>query len=160
MSEYDSFYTILDECVTLYTNMLNFENAKYQVIIHKDITQLEEMLKVEQAMIMQASVLEKERASAQTTLGVDAYTLLEMAESGRPAERERLLSYRDRLLKVLQDIKGVNAKSMQLIELRLKDTEARLEQSGYIQDLHTYDGTGTATENNAGINKNLITKSV
>lgn len=160
MSRYDSFYLMLEESIVLYTNMLDFEKSKYQVIVQKDITQLEEMLKVEQAMIMKASVLEKNRSSLQTQLGEEGLTLLEMAQAAQPDDKERLLSYRQNLLGMLESIKEINAKSLQLVELRLKNSEATLERSGYIQDLHTYDGTGTVSDNNAGINKSLITKNV
>lgn len=160
MSRYDPYYSILDESITLYSNMLDFEKSKYQVIVHKDITQLEEMLKVEQAMVMKASLLEKNRSSLQTELGDDGLTLLEMANKAQPADKERLLSYRQKLLGILEEIKAVNAKSMELIELRLKNTESTLERSGYIQDMHTYSKTGAPAENNAGINKSLITKKV
>ncbi len=160
MSRYDPFYSMLEESIVLYSNMLDFEKSKYQVIVQKDITQLEEMLKVEQAMIMKASVLEKNRSSLQTQLGEEGLTLLEMAQAAQPDDKERLLSYRQNLLTMLESIKEINAKSLQLVELRLKNSEATLERSGYIQDLHTYDGTGTVSENNAGINKSLITKNV
>ncbi len=160
MSRYDPFYSILEESIVLYSNMLDFEKSKYQVIVQKDITQLEEMLKVEQAMIMKASVLEKKRTGLQTQLGEEGLTLLEMAEAAQPEDKERLLTYRSKLLEMLESIKEINAKSLQLVDLRLKNTEATLERSGYIQDLHTYDGTGAVSENNAGINKSLITKNV
>ncbi len=160
MSRYDPFYSMLEESIVLYSNMLDFEKSKYQVIVQKDITQLEEMLKVEQAMIMKASVLEKNRSSLQTQLGEEGLTLLEMAQAAQPDDKERLLSYRQNLLGMLESIKEINAKSLQLVELRLKNSEATLERSGYIQDLHTYDGTGTVSDNNAGINKSLITKNV
>lgn len=160
MSRYDPFYSMLEESIVLYSNMLDFEKSKYQVIVQKDITQLEEMLKVEQAMIMKASVLEKNRSGLQTQLGEEGLTLLEMAQAAQPDDKERLLSYRQNLLGMLESIKEINAKSLQLVELRLKNSEATLERSGYIQDLHTYDGTGTVSDNNAGINKSLITKNV
>ncbi len=160
MSRYDPFYSMLEESIVLYSNMLDFEKSKYQVIVQKDITQLEEMLKVEQAMIMKASVLEKNRSSLQTQLGEEGLTLLEMAQAAQPDDKERLLSYRQNLLGMLESIKEINAKSLQLVELRLKNSEATLERSGYIQDLHTYDGTGTVSDNNAGINKSLVTKNV
>ncbi len=160
MSKLTPFYSILDESVTFYSNMLDFEHSKYQVIVQKDVAQLEEMLKVEQAMIMKAGVLEKNRTAAQAQLGKKGLTLLEMADSVQASDRKLLLGYREKLLDVLQEIKNVNAKSMQLLELRLKNTEAALERSGYIQDMHTYNQTGIPTQNDAGINKNLITKSV
>ncbi len=160
MSKLDVFYPVLDDCIALYTNMLEFENSKYTVIVQKDITSLEEMLKVEQALIMKSGVLEKRRVSTQAELGFDGYTLLEMAEQLDTDNRSRLLIYREKLLEQLNAIKSVNSKSMQILNDRLRTTERRLELSGYVQDMHTYNGAGTVAENNDGINKSLISKSI
>ena len=160
MSKFDVFYPVLDECLAFYRNMLEFESNKYNVIVQKDTPQLEEMLKREQAMIMQSNALERRRVEMQNNLGFEGSTLLEMANHAGGEDGERLNSYRERLLKALDDIKNINGKSMELIEIRLRTSERRLEHSGYVQDMHTYDGTGTVSENNAGINKNLVTKSV
>ncbi len=160
MNKLDVFYPVLDDCIALYTNMLEFENSKYTVIVQKDITSLEEMLKVEQALIMKSGVLEKRRVSTQAELGFDGYTLLEMAEQLDTDNRSRLLTYREKLLEQLNAIKSVNSKSMQILNDRLRTTERRLELSGYVQDMHTYNGAGTVAENNAGINKSLISKSI
>ena len=160
MSKFDVFYPVLDECLVFYENMLEFENNKYDVIVRKDIPQLEAMLKIEQAMIMQSNALERHRIEMQNNLGYDGYTLLEMAEQSNGEDCEKLKSYREKLLKALYEIKSINGKSMELIETRLRTSEKRLELSGYVQDMHTYDGTGAVSENNAGINKSLVTKSV
>lgn len=160
MSKFDVFYPVLDECLAFYRNMLEFESNKYNVIVQKDIPKLEAMLKTEQAMIMQSNALERRRIDMQNNLGYDGYTLLEMAERSDGEDCKRLSSYREGLLNALYEIKNINGKSMELIETRLRTSEKRLEISGYIQDMHTYDGTGAVSENNAGINKNLVTKSV
>ncbi len=160
MNRLTPFFTILEECVAFYREMLNFENVKHRAIVYKDTPQLEAIIKVEQAFIMRADLLEKKRLSAQAELGSDGFTLLEMAERLAQEERDRLLAYRKDLLAILQDIKEINKKSMQLLDVRLKDSEKRLESSGYIQDMHTYNSTGVAAPRNAGINKSLLAKSI
>lgn len=160
MSTYTPYYSVLDESVALYGNMLEFEKSKYQVLLQKDVAQLEEMLKVEQAMIMRADVLEKKRSGLQKALGQDGLTLLELADTAQAQDKTKLLSYRTELLSLLENIKKLNAQSMELVKIRLNKAQVSLEHSGYVQDMHTYDGTGTVTGGNAGIQKNIVTKNV
>ncbi|WP_018249198.1 flagellar protein FlgN [Orenia marismortui] len=110
----DKLIFILDAEYELYQNIYNLAKVKKEVIINREIDQLKEIVKQEEAYLAKTTTLEEKRRKL-----CNEKPLSEMLDIVDSHYKEKLTSIQDKLLTVFEDLKGINSLNKDLLNISL-----------------------------------------
>lgn len=135
MSSNSNMTVFLKEYINHYKEMLDFETEKLNMISKDDIFGMNEIIKKEQALIMQTNALEKKRLEI-----FGRMTFTQYIDTVIGNEKKELLNDYEILKKYILQIKKVNEQSKEIVDRRF---EAVTNE----KDTVTYDMGGFKKEN-------------
>lgn len=126
---------LLEEQVDVYHALRDLSRRKEEVLRMADIEALDELLKVEQALVVRGGELEKRRLAWQEKLAaawglpVESLTLETVAARSDAATAERYRAANAELTAVLNELQERNARCMVIIQQALDLVKRKLENT-------------------------------
>lgn len=112
---------ILDNELNIYKEMLELSKQKTQIIVEGKVTELDKIVKVEQALVIQISKIEKKReaifesASHEGGINKNNWNITELKKISTPEQGTRLEKYKESMSKMIPELTRVNQMNSKLI---------------------------------------------
>ncbi len=119
MNESLIFYNIMRDTLHLLNSVISLENQKLDAIASNDVTQLDGIMKEEQATILQFRGLEKKREQIQAEMGLSSLTFREIVEQAPLQNGKDLAALYEEMTAKMQEVKAVTDCTKKYIELHL-----------------------------------------
>jgi len=113
------FYKIMEEIMNLVDSVIALENQKLDAIASNDISELDRIMKEEQAIILQFRGLEKKRDKIQDDLGLSSLTFREMIDKDTLSNSKELAKLYQQMNEKMKEVKTVTDCTKKYIELHL-----------------------------------------
>ena len=126
--DFDSFCEIIREMLTLFDELISFENKKIDAIAANDVTQLDQYMKDEQVYLLKMKALEQKREKFQNRIGADGLTFIELSDRFDGAEKETLKGFYEELALKMTEVKDAVSGTKRFIDLHLNSISALLEK--------------------------------
>lgn len=111
--------------------MLNaLEQEKIDIVIQNQLYLLENIVKREEAAVLQARGLEVKRQEMQKKIGADGKTMQEIIDSLEGKQQQALREVQTRLGNQVKRLQGNNKVCGQMIHERLKEINQKIEEIG------------------------------
>lgn len=123
---------ILDDEYKIYEEILGVSKQKTQIIVEGKVSELDQMVKVEQALVMQISKIEKKRAdlfdklSQHTNLDKNNWNITELKKIATPEQQTRLQKYQEGMIGMVSELNHFNQLNSKLISNSLDFIEFSL----------------------------------
>lgn len=145
---------ILENEYKVYEELLSLSKQKTQIVIEGKVSDLDHIVKLEQALVIQISKIEKKREeifsrfSQHTELNKKNWNISELKKIATDEQNERLQKYQDNMVNILSELNHINQLNSKLITNSLEFIEFSLNMIS----------TADITSNNYGNNGDSINK--
>ncbi|WP_206459615.1 flagellar protein FlgN [Anaerovorax sp. IOR16] len=119
MNDILNFCNVMKDITRLLDSVISLENKKLEFIAANNITELDVIMKEEQAIILQFRGLEKKREQVQVDLGLSSLTFREMIEQSPSPNKETLSRVYQEMNEKMKEVKAVTDCTKKYIELHL-----------------------------------------
>lgn len=125
----EKLFEVLDQQISLYESILSLAKKKKDVIVEGKVAELDNFIKMEQALVMRVGKLEQQREKIATeiaqSIGInnESFTMTEIAESLDHYQQNKFKQYQQNFSKILEELKGANQLNSKLIEQSLEYIE-------------------------------------
>ena len=135
MADYDSIITFLNEYIRHYRDLLAFENQKLELVMSGKVSELNNSLSKEQALIMKGNSLETKRIALMEKEGLGGLELSKIIEQAPSEYKTKLAEIREKLSKYILEVKRINDSSMSAVNEKLDTINKKLRNT----EIDTYD---------------------
>lgn len=135
MADYNSIINFLNEYIKHYKELLSFENAKLNLVMSGKVSELNDSLSKEQALVMKGNSLESKRVALMEKEGLGGLSLSEIINKAPQQYKTQLTEKKEQLSKYIFEIKRINESSMNSVNEKLDTINKRLRNT----DINTYD---------------------
>ncbi|WHH61521.1 flagellar protein FlgN [Petroclostridium sp. X23] len=154
-------FDILEQQERVYGKILKLSKDKTELVVSGKVTELENVVKLEQALVMQVGRLEQlrgtiaEHLAEKLNLGKQDITISTLMGYMDEVQQKKLKSFEQRMLEILEELKDTNQLNAKLIKQSLEYIEFSMNViAGTSAAGNNYEGKGTARETKGG--KNLF----
>jgi len=127
----NEFTIIIDDLISLFTEMINLEQSKFESIKNNRITHLQDCINKEQAAILKLRGLDKKREACQEKLGYKGYTFKEILSAIPDENRNEVQKQFNKLTRQIVQFRKVCESSSSLLAIRLHSIERNINQQNY-----------------------------
>lgn len=143
--DYNSLQALMEEDISHYQDLVQFETEKLELIRNDDVQKLEKAIAREQALVMRTNMLEKKRLALMK--GRETQTFREIIAEAPPEWKKKLQQQYDALSKNILLIKQLNDAAQDLVSRRLKALGSLTP--------YTKDGVSTGGAQQRTLNRNI-----
>ena len=125
----EKLFGVLKQQISIYESILNLSKKKTDVIVAGKVAELENFVKMEQAIVMRVGKLEQQREEIATqlaqSLGINhsSFTIMQIAGRLDKQQQDKLKEYQQKLSNILESLKEVNNLNSKLIQKSLEYIE-------------------------------------
>ena len=118
----------LGRYLALYQDFLRLENEKLRDITEGKLQSLDAHVKAEEAMLLKSRGMDIERDKLMAQAGMENSTFRQLIDALDKTDRLQAQAIYDELARVLLDLREVNTRCNNLIEVRLRRVQLELEK--------------------------------
>jgi flagellar biosynthesis/type III secretory pathway chaperone len=146
MDGFKQLSNLLCSTIETHNKLLELENRKKDILINGDISELDEILKLEQPLLMNAAGLEKKRSDLQQEMNLGDITLRQIIDLYDLQNKYLLQTRFDELSEVIAKLKKANRINIEILNSRVsmlnqfisligqKETALTYEKDGHVLD--------------------------
>lgn len=122
-------FTILEQQVGVYEGILKLAKDKTNIVIQGEVTKLENLVKMEQAFVLQMGKLEQQREEVveqiadQLEIDKEHFSISQLLQHLDHAQQTKLETYQQSLANVIDELKNSNELNAKLIQQSLEYIE-------------------------------------
>ncbi|MDO4166521.1 MAG: flagellar protein FlgN [Eubacteriales bacterium] len=153
----DELIAVLQSEEEIYRKLIPISERKTEILVRRDLKELQRVTEEEQGLLDQASALGHQREKVIQNMGMvlnrapeelDLASLIDLLAK-QPAEKKRLSTLHDSLIQVMKRLVDVNEKNKDLIETSLEMIEFNMN---FIQSTRMSPGNNNYDRNAASTN--------
>lgn len=149
----NELFAIVEKETEIYGSILKLSKEKTDIIVAGKVSELENMVKVEQALMFEIMKLEDQRESvlekvaAHINVKKDDFNLSILMQHLEPSLKEKVSVYQKKMVGVMDDLKNTNELNSKLIKQALEyvDFSLNVMTSAAVQN-NSYGGSGNVQE--------------
>ncbi|MDK2799520.1 MAG: hypothetical protein PWP27_1912 [Clostridiales bacterium] len=157
----NKLFEVLVQQIRVYENILKLAKEKTDIVVAGKITELENLVKLEQALVVQIGRLEQQREevvdeiAAVLNINKQDVTMSSLTEYLDVLQKEKLKNYQQKLTNILDELKNTNELNAKLIKQALEYVEFSINaMTSTSVSGSGYEGKGTVKESKG--NKHLF----